>query len=201
MHTIDLLSSHAEAVRATVPVVARIRPPDLSLPTPCAEWNLGQLLVHMTTHHRGFAAAAAGHGDDLDAWRDRPLGDNPAQEYAQAAESVIAAFAAPGVLDRDLLLPELTPQPVPGRLVLGFHLVDYVVHGWDVARALGIAYELPPDVLATALPIAEGVPDDESRLAPGAPFAPRVPDLGDEPLERILGLLGRDPGRNVVPPR
>jgi uncharacterized protein (TIGR03086 family) len=201
MHTIDLVSSNAMAVRATMPVVARIRPSDLSLPTPCVEWDLGQLLVHMTTHHRGFAAAAAGHGDDPDAWRDRPLGDDPAQEYAKAADSVIAAFAEPGVLDRDFLMPELTPQPVPGRLAIGFHLVDYVVHGWDVARALGIAYELPPEVLATALPIAQAVPDDESRLAPGAPFAPRVPDAGEDPLDRILALLGRDPGKNVVLPR
>jgi uncharacterized protein (TIGR03086 family) len=201
MHTIDLLSTHAAAVRATVPVVARIGPPDLSLPTPCEEWDLGQLLIHMTVQHRGFAAAAAGHGDDSDAWRDRPLGENPAQEYAQAAESVIAAFNDPGALDRNLLLPELTPHPVPARLAISFHLVDYVVHGWDVARTLGIAYELPPDVLATALPIAEAVPDGAARLAPGAAFAPRVPASGDDPLSRLLGLLGRDPAKNVVPPR
>ena len=123
------------------------------------------------------------------------------QEYAQAAELVIAAFAEPGVLDRGFLLPAITPQPVPARLAIGFHLVDYVVHGWDVARALGLAYELPPDVLAAALPIAEAVPDNEARLEPGAAFAPRVPEPGDDPLNRILALLGRDPGKNVVPPR
>lgn len=201
MHTIDLLSHHAVAVRATVPVVARIRPPDLSLPTPCAEWDLGQLLAHMTVQHQGFAAAATGHGGDLALWRPRPLGDNPGQEYAQAAESVITAFADPGVLDRDFQLPEITPRPVPGRLAVGFHLVDYVVHGWDVARTLGIAYELPSDVLRAALPIAEGVPADATRLAPGAAFGPRVPDPGDDLFDRILALLGRDPRKNVVPPR
>jgi uncharacterized protein (TIGR03086 family) len=197
MHIIEL-ATHARAVRATVPLVAPVLPPDLSLPTPCAEWDLGQLLAHMTVQHRGFAAAAAGGGGDLDIWRLRPLGDDPGQEYAQAAESVIAAFAAPGVLDRGFLLPEITPQPVPGRLAMSMHFVDYVVHGWDVARTLGIAYELPPDVLAAALPIAEMVPDGEERLAPGAAFAPRLPDPGEDPLDRILALLGRDPGKNVV---
>ena len=201
MHTIDLLSSHAVAVRATVPVVARVLPSDLSLPTPCAEWDLGQLLAHMTVQHRGFAAAAAGHGGDLDLWRPRALGDNPVQEYAWAAESVIAAFAEPGVLDRTLLLPEITARPVPGRLAIGFHLVDYVVHGWDVARTLGLPYDLPPEVVAAALPIAEAVPAGEARLAPGSAFAPPVPEAGDDPLNRILALLGRDPGKNVVPPR
>jgi uncharacterized protein (TIGR03086 family) len=201
MHTIDLLAGHAVAVRATVPVVARVLPPDLSLPTPCAEWNLGQLLAHMTVQHRGFAAAAAGHGGDLDLWQPRALGDNLGQEYARAAESVIAAFAEPGVLDRDFRLPEITSRPVPGRLAIGFHLVDYVVHGWDVARTLGLAYRLPPEVLAAALPIAESVPAGDARLTPGSAFAPRVADPGNNPLDRILALLGRDPGKNVVPPR
>ncbi|GAA3345561.1 TIGR03086 family metal-binding protein [Amorphoplanes nipponensis] len=199
MHTIDLRSAHARAVRATVPVVARIRPPDLSRPTPCTDWDLGRLLAHMTAQHRGFAAAAAGRGGDPDVWPPRPLADDPVREYAQAAESVIAAFAEPGVLDRDLLLPEITPRPLPARLALGFHLVDYVVHGWDVARTLGLAYTLPPDVLAAALPVAEAVPTGEARLAPGAAFAPPVPDPGDDPLHRILALLGRDPAESVVP--
>lgn len=201
MHTIDLRAPHERAVRATVPVVAQIRPSDLSLPTPCAEWDLGQLLAHMTAEHRGFAAAAAGHGGDRDVWRPRPLGDNPAEEYAQAAESVIAAFAGPDVPDREFVLAEVAPQPIPGRLAISFHLVDYVVHGWDVARTLGIAYELPPDVLAAALPIAESVPDGDFRREPGAAFAPRLPDPGEDPLDRILALLGRDPRKNVVPRR
>jgi hypothetical protein len=74
------------------------------------------------------------------------------------------------------VLPEITPRPIPGRFAIGFHLVDYVVHGWDVARTLGIAYELPPDVLAAALPIAEAVPAGDARLAPGAAFAPPLTD-------------------------
>ena len=200
MHTIDLRPAHAHAVRATIPVVARVRPPDLSLPTPCAAWNLGQLLVHMTAQHRGFAAAAAGHGDDLDLWRPRPLGDNPGEQYAQAAEAVIAAFADPAVLDRDLRLPEISPRTVPGRTAIGFHLVDYVAHGWDVARTLGLAYDLPPDVLAAALPVAEAVPD-AARVGPEAAFGPRLRNPGEDPLARILALLGRDAGTNVVPPR
>jgi uncharacterized protein (TIGR03086 family) len=200
MHTIDLRSSHARAVRATIPVVARVRPGDLSLPTPCAEWDLGHLLAHMTAQHRGFAAAAAGHGDDLDLWRARPLGDDVSEEYARESEAVIAAFADPGVLDRDLRFPEAGPHPVPGRAAIGFHLVDYVAHGWDVAHTLGVAYELPPDVLAAALPIAEGVPD-EARVGPEAAFGPRLRHPGDDPLARVLALLGRDAGKNVVPPR
>ncbi len=201
MHTIDLLAGHARAVRATVPVVARVRSSDLASPTPCAGWDLAHLLAHMTAQHRGFAAAAAGRGADPRVWQPRQSGADPGADYTRAAEAVIAAFAEPGVLDRSFLLPEITPRPVPARLAIGFHLVDYVAHGWDVARTLGIGYEVPPDVLAAALPIAGAVPDGEARLAPGAAFAPRVPDPGDDPLDRILALLGRHPAGYVVPPR
>lgn len=201
MHTINLRSYDERVVRATVDVVAQISPSDLSLSTPCAGWDLSDLLAHMIAGHQGFAAAAAGRGADRDAWRSRPLSDDPIQTYAQAAESVITAFAAPDVLERDFLLPEIASRPFPGRTAIGFHLIDYVAHGWDVARTIGAAYELPADILAIALPIAAAVPDGESRRAPGAAFAPRLPGPGGTPLDRILALLGRRTDDNVVPRR
>jgi uncharacterized protein (TIGR03086 family) len=188
MHTIELLSCDARAVRASVTVVNRISRSDLSRPTPCDGWDLGALLAHMTVQHRGFAAAAAGHGGDPGLWVPGPLGDDPVGAYAEAAEAVIDAFAG---FEADLLLPEIAPTPIPRRVAIGFHLVDYVVHGWDVASALGVEYELPDDVLAAALPIAEAVPQGAGRLEPGAAFAPALPDPGGSPLDRILALLGR----------
>ena len=119
---------------------------------------------------------------------------------AASREKIFAAFADPAVLDRGLRLPEISPHPVPGRTAIGFHLVDYVAHGWDVAHTLGLAYDLPPDVLAAALPVAEGVPD-AARVGPEAAFGPRLRNPGEDPLARILALLGRDAGTNVVPPR
>ncbi|MEV4636850.1 TIGR03086 family metal-binding protein [Actinoplanes sp. NPDC049548] len=198
MRTVEL---DERAVRATVTVVAQISPDDLSSPTPCASWDLAALLAHMVAQHRGFAAAAEGRGADREIWVPKPLGPEPLSEYAEAAETVISAFAAPGRLDAPFHLPEIGARPIPGRLAIAFHFVDYVVHGWDVARTIGVPYELDDDLLAAALPIAEGVPDDAGRLAPGAAFAPSVPDPGTGPLDRILALLGRHPGENVVPPR
>ena len=73
---------------------------------------------------------------------------------------VIDAFADADVLDAPFALPEFGPGAVfPGAMAIGFHYVDYVVHGWDVARTLGRSYELPADVVAAALPLALLVPD------------------------------------------
>lgn len=190
MHTVeDLRPQDAAAVRATVAVVARAAPSDLDRPTPCAGWDLRALLTHMTEQHYVFATAAAGRPRQPTAPDPDPLAG-----YRAAAARVIEDFAADDRLDRPVVAPDLGGQSFPLRLVVGFHLVDHVVHGWDVARTLGVGWELPDDVLAPAQAIARAVPDDDSRTTPGAAFAPAVPaPAGASVMDQILTLLGRSP--------
>jgi uncharacterized protein (TIGR03086 family) len=191
-----IVSLDERAVTASVTVVSKAGPADLARPTPCGDWTLEQLLAHMTVQHDGFAAAAAGNGADPSAWRTQSPSADPVADYAAAADRVRRAFAADGVLTRDFALPEISPEAAfPATMAISFHFVDYVTHGWDVARALGLDYELDPDLLSVARAIAEAVPDDETRLRPGAAFAPRVTEPGNgDPLDAILALLGRRPG-------
>lgn len=187
MHTI-----HAIAVNATVDLVAQATVADLRRPTPCAGWDLGDLLGHMIAQHRGFAAAAQGHGADLAVWIPVRPGAGFPDEYAEVAAAVLKAFENPVP---EVHLPEFsTDRTFPAGLAQGFHLVDYVVHGWDVATALSLPFALPGEVLTATLPIARAVPDGEARLIPGAAFAPAhsVPPNTD-PLAEILLLLGRRP--------
>ncbi|MEU0393634.1 TIGR03086 family metal-binding protein [Streptomyces sp. NPDC006208] len=185
----------AQAVRDSVNLIRRTTPGDLLRPTPCSAWTLAELLAHMTAQHHGFAAAALGHGQDLSHWSARPLGEDPVTQYSDAAESVIAAFATLESPDREFTLPEITrARTFPAALALGFHLIDYVVHSWDVARALGITYAPSPELLQAALPIARAVPDGDSRLAPGSAFGPGLAADDDAgTLEKILAALGRSP--------
>ena len=164
----DLVGLDARAVRASVQVVSQVSAADLARPTPCADWTLADLLAHMTAQHNGFAAAAAGDGADLVHWQTGAPVADPVGEYAVAAERVIAAFAAAGVPGGKFVLPEISPKlRFPAVEAIGFHFVDYVVHGWDVARALGLGYDLEPDVLAAAVPIAQAVPDGRDGGGPG----------------------------------
>ena len=189
----DLRAADAAATRDSVAVVAGVTTEDLVRATPCAGWNLLGLVAHMTAQHHGFAAAARGHGDDEAAWRPAAA-DDPVKAYAAAAEEVLTAFADDGVLDREFFLPE-AGVAVPARLAIGFHLVDYLVHGWDVARAVGVAYRPSPAAVAAALPIARAVPDGPDRREPGAAFAPgRAVPPGTGAMAEILLRLGRDPG-------
>ncbi|HXP20109.1 MAG TPA: TIGR03086 family metal-binding protein [Streptosporangiaceae bacterium] len=191
----DFVELDRRAVRASVEIVSGMTTGDLARATPCADWNLGELLAHMTAQHDGFAAAAAGRGADLEVWQVRPLGDDPAADYAAAAERVIAAFAEPGVLERRFALPEIVPSfRFPAAQAISFHFIDYVVHGWDVARSLGAGYQPDDDLLDAALSVARAVPDGQERRQPGAAFRPGLnvpPDAAA--LDQVLSLLGRSP--------
>jgi uncharacterized protein (TIGR03086 family) len=195
MPTDDLLTQHRRAVLTSVEIVSRVRDSHLGLPTPCSEWTMSDLLAHMTAQHHGFAAAAEGNGADLSAWQPRRIADDPVVDYASAAERVLDAFAEDGVLDREFVLPEFKPvSRFPAARAIGFHLIDYVVHGWDVARTLGVPYELDPVLTEPALRIAFEVPNGSNRLEPGAVFQPGLAASADaSPLDRILSVLGRSP--------
>ncbi|MFD8244761.1 TIGR03086 family metal-binding protein [Nocardia sp. NPDC059691] len=188
-----LRDRHARSVRLSVDVVDRVRPDALDAETPCAGWRLRDLLEHMITQNHGFAAAARG-SEDLDIWTVRASAD-PVADYRASADDVLAAFAAEDVLERSLLLPEILPdQGIPAVRVIGFHLVDSVVHAWDVARSIGEAITPDPDVAEAALAIALAVPDGPERSVPGAAFAPALSVPEHTPtLDRILLLLGRAP--------
>ncbi|MCU1646510.1 MAG: hypothetical protein JWN03_6785 [Nocardia sp.] len=189
----ELVSLDARAVRTSIDVVSRLTAADLDAPTPCAGWALRDLLEHMIVQHYGFAAASRGEAE-IALWKPQPLGVDPISEYRAAAEHVVAAFTADGVLEQGFPLPEVRDGVVlPAPLSISFHFVDYVVHSWDVARTLGIPVEFDEDLLAAALVVAQGVPDGDVRLAPNSPFAPIVPLADGSGLDQVLALLGRSP--------
>lgn len=198
MHIIEPLHSNRVAVLNSIDIVSTVTPADLARPTPCAGWDLGDLLTHMTAQHRGFAAAARGHGTDENAWDPAAISAavqaDPAGSYATAAHDVLDAFAADGIADATFALPEFGPgATAPGTVAIGFHLVDYVVHGWDVAATLGAPYTLPADVVAETLPLVLAIPDGATRDLPEIPFARAVNTAATTDLDRILAHLGRRP--------
>lgn len=195
----DLRDVHRIAVLASADIVAAISREDLPRPTPCAGWTLSDLLTHMTVQHHGFAAAARGNGGDPAVWDPATVAAavtaDPAGAYRRAVEDVLAAFAADGVLEATFTLGELGPDAVfPGATAVGFHFIDYVVHGWDAARGIGAPFALPDDVIAAAVPIALAVPDGDFRAAEGSVFARAlIGTEGQDDLGLILRHLGRSP--------
>ncbi|RDD87697.1 TIGR03086 family metal-binding protein [Streptomyces parvulus] len=199
----DIRKLDRTAVLETVRLVRQADPTHWDLPTPCAGWTLRLLVAHMTGQHHGFAAAAAGGGADLADWRPAETGDDPSAAYRDAAWTAIDAFARPGALTREYTLPEIsTTVRFPATVAIGFHFLDHVVHGWDVARTLGVPLELDEATTEAALAFALRVPDDERRLVPDPLFRPALPPPpGASPLDLVLTSLGRSPDWSAAPAR
>ncbi|MEU6551121.1 TIGR03086 family metal-binding protein [Streptomyces sp. NPDC046915] len=191
----DIVELDRIAVYEAVRLVELAQDKDWERDTPCAGWTLRRLVAHMAAQHHGFAAAARGAGSAAAHWQESEDLREPAQAHRTAAAAVLAAFAEEGVLEREFALPELG-RSFPGRTAVGFHLVDYVVHAWDVAATLGVDVKLPDDALGAALAVARRVPAAPDRRGPGFAFAPalEVP-TGAGTLEETLRLLGRAPER------
>ena len=189
----DVVELDRIAVREAARVVDLAREGDWARDTPCAGWDLRRLVAHMTGQHHGFAAAARGEGGETRFWRERAEDGDPARAHRRAADAVLTAFAQTGAVEREFVLPELGGG-FAGRTAIGFHFVDYVVHAWDVAAALGVPLGLADEVLGAALTVARRVPTDPAGRGPGFAFAPalKVPE-GAGPLEETLRLLGREP--------
>ncbi|MFE9297967.1 TIGR03086 family metal-binding protein [Streptomyces niveus] len=191
----------------SVRVLEHAGPADWERPTPCADWDLRALVSHMAGQHHGFAAAADGVGADLRHWRpsplppgdetlgDDPTGDDPIAGYRAAVARVAASFARPGAAERRFDLPEIsTTRSFPATVAVAFHFLDFAVHTWDMAKAVGLDWEPADDIAEAALTVALRVPDDERRLAPGAAFGPaRTPAADGRPFDLVLTTLGRSP--------
>ncbi|MFD7529204.1 TIGR03086 family metal-binding protein [Streptomyces sp. NPDC059849] len=183
------------AVLRSAEIVALARDDQWDAPTPCGGWSLRRLLAHMAAQHLGFAAAAGGGPVDEAVWQETPL-DDPRRAYADSVDRVLDAFAADGALDRMVVLPWIHPtMTFAAPRAIGFHLVDYVVHGWDVAASLGIPAAYDEDLVLAAAEVArKEVPSGPSRERPGASFRPAVELAGPASAEdRLLASLGRDP--------
>jgi len=187
--TTDLLA----AVLADLePVVGRITSEQLHDPTPCTEYDVAQLREHVVGWLATFAAGFA----DPDGRAPRASLDGyqaPADAAAavRAAADSLARALRGGAAARPLQLGE---SAMPGEMALSMILLEYQVHGWDLARATGQRWSPPAAAAAESLNFAPGMLNDDYQ-GDGKSFGKRVsvPD-GAPPLDRLLGLSGRDPG-------
>lgn len=159
---------------------------DLDAPTPCAEFDVRELLGHLVaTVER---ARVIGEGGDP---RTVPVVvrglTDPAGAYAEASAKALAVWSDDALLDRELTVPWGT---APGRGVVWGYLNETLVHGWDLAVATGQDPEADPALAAAVLAVVPHFLPEEPRGGP-VPFAPAVPARpGAGPTERLANWSG-----------
>jgi uncharacterized protein (TIGR03086 family) len=182
---------HQRAMAQTESVVAAVRPDQLTLPTPCAEYDARALLSHMVGGLNRIAVVGEG-GDGLavPARADGVPDDGWLAAYQPARARVTAAWADDDKLDA---LVEVPWGKVPGRIAVSGYVLEILTHGWDLARATGQPTELDPDLASWVLAAAQRILPPEPRGGE-VPFGPVVPVPTDAPpYARLAAWLGRQP--------
>jgi len=192
----DLHVAHADALAAARAVLSRVGTGDLTRPTPCRGWDLRMLTEHMIGQNEGFAAAIASGDAPAEAYAPRLVGNPDAvlRAWDESVEHLLAAADACS-FDRPVRLVEIASDATfPAEAAVRMHLLDTVVHTWDVATALGERHRPEPVLLDLVTAGAQQVPGGDARTRPGAVFAPSLHTSTTDPWALALARLGRDPG-------
>lgn len=127
--------------------------------TPCTEWSVRELANHVVGGCRRYTMLLHGaYPDETNALRALDhLGVDPMGSFAAAADEMTGAFREPGALDRTVHHPAGDRS---GQALLEMRIVDFAVHGWDLARAIASDETLDPDLVVLLWDLASAtVPD------------------------------------------
>jgi uncharacterized protein (TIGR03086 family) len=169
-------------------LVAEIREPQWNDPTPCPGWTVRTLVNHVAVEDLWAAELFPGRtiaevGGRLDGDQ---LGAVPADRWQEALRGGLAAAGAPDAMTETV---HLSFGDVPGSEYAMQLFADHLVHGWDLAVALGMPAALDPEDAAAAL--AWFAEREDAYRAAGM-IGPRVPTPPDADAgTRLLAAFGR----------
>jgi uncharacterized protein (TIGR03086 family) len=174
-------------------VVADIDDDQLGAPTPCLGTTVADLLDHLDGLCLAFTAAAA---KDLAAGSQAPSADGSrlGSDWRTRIPGRLARLAS-AWHDETAWdgMTRVGGVDLPGEAAVHVAINEVVVHGWDLAAATGHDYAGEAELVEAAYAFAQSAvaqnPDGSEGLF-GAPVA--VP-ASAPPLDRLIGLTGRDP--------
>ena len=187
MGMIDLTS----ACQRTAQVLANVKDDQLTAPTPCEKLPVDELVAHVGGLALAFTAAAR---KDFGPLTDTPPTDGAQLEadwrtaYPARLAELARAWQDPAAWEG---MSRAGGVDFPGEVGGSIALAEVVLHGWDVARAVGGSYDADA---ATTKALLEYLAQFDPSGTPGM-FGPARPVADDAPaFDRILAMSGRDPG-------
>jgi uncharacterized protein (TIGR03086 family) len=158
-----------------------VRPDQWTLPTPCEEWTVRDLVVHVVNTQRrvlgllgGPVTPAEPDGDLMAQWSEARAALLDAVRDPVCAAIEVEAFAGPTRF---------------GKLVGDLACSDTVVHTWDLARATGQPETLDPGAVEHCAGVIAGF--GEAMRRPGG-FGPPLDCPADaDPQSKFLHFAGR----------
>jgi uncharacterized protein (TIGR03086 family) len=187
-----LVADSDRLVDAVQRLVDGVKPDQWTASTPCPDWNVRQLLQHVTNGNVIFATMVTGErppGPITAEERavDR-LGADPSTGFRATGKVMHDAFMTPGFLEGRFETPVMGEQT--GSSIVHMRMNELLIHGWDLARATGQPADLPEDLAEGALSMWRTRLGDRPRE--GMPFAAPQPVADDAPaIDRLAAYLGR----------
>jgi uncharacterized protein (TIGR03086 family) len=170
----------ANATLAVLQQVLRgIGEDDLSKSTPCTEFTVGQLEVHLLGSLSSLTSLASGtlvpgSAGDLES------------RIADAAQQAVETWMERGLEGT----VQAGPQELPATIAASILSVEFLVHAWDFASATGQKVGVSDEVATYVLGLAEQIVTPELRKRAG--FDPAIPISRDAPaLDRLVAFSGR----------
>lgn len=152
--------------------IVAVRDDQLALPTPCDQWDVGQLLAHLAHDPANMLEMATGGSPDWSAIPDRV--DDPGAMFRAGADALLAH----------------TRQ---NDASADWQMAEFAVHTWDVTTATGQPVDdLDPEVAERGLAFMSQTLKPEMRSTAFGPERP-APE-GASAYERIAAFAGRDVG-------
>ena len=153
--------------------------------TPCTEWTVRDLVLHMVNTTQFFQAGASRTEPNPPVEAAELDDGDRAALFRRHAEATMAAWNAPGAVEGAVSLP----SEMPAVAALGINLLDTGTHCWDLARAIGADHGLADEEVALIDRCSRQTVNDDIRALAG--FGPDLDDGSTTGLTATLAFLGR----------
>ena len=167
-------------------MVDRIEPSQLNNATPCAHFTVRDVLDHMIVLGGSFAYWFRGE-EAPEVKAPTVPGRVPAAEFRAIMDDLLVAIKSPGATERVISAPIGT---MSGSVFASFVAFDGLIHGWDLATATGLDYDLPPTVVTSVDEFARGALSAQMRDGDTFKDATTAPEDASQ-LERLVAFTGR----------
>lgn len=179
----DAVTLMVRAADAIEPAMRAVQPGQLSMPTPCAGWDLRALLDHLLGEMRSWAERIEGREPEAAPPVLAAAGDDAAVAWQRSRDALFVAVSEPGALEREIPLPG--GRRGSAQFLAAILPIELMLHGWDAARSIGASTDLDPELAAAMLhrgrQLMEGRPrgsemafGEEQAAPPDATFADQL---------------------------
>ncbi|MFC8125138.1 TIGR03086 family metal-binding protein [Streptomyces sp. NPDC057302] len=167
---------------------------DWDRPTPCAEWNVTQVLQHAAGDQLGYASSLTG-GPGPAENPFAPSGKLTDSPLALLEPALVAAAEAWGSVDpsvQEVRVP-LPPGSMTAALGVGACALDAAVHAWDIAVATGQPSPLTDELARPLLDVARQIVEPVRAFAFGPALDAEAGGAQGGEAAELLRYLGRQP--------